>query len=159
MRSPVLALTLLVGVTACGHPMLASGSASSPMLGCDLATWRETHREVLSGVVPADSLDAKLQVTSNPMPIGVYPTSAERGFDAYIRVAIVVDTAGRVGLADVLDMRILARTPYRTTDPEVEADFRRSALATVQPTIFSRPFWAGRPVKVLICVPVNFTGG
>lgn len=160
MTRSLAALTALSLVAACSKPPDGIQPTSvATHSDCNLPSWETTHGLRLGDVVSVDSLDRKLQVISENPPDPSYPRGAGRGVDARIDVAAVVDTAGRVVFADTVDEHLIGHSLDLSTDSEVRGDFRRSALAIVHSTTFTVPLKDGRPVRTVVCLPVNFTGG
>jgi hypothetical protein len=147
---------LLLAVPAC-TTQRPTPSADPPDV-CDVRAWLVRNPQAFSTpLYTRDSLDRKLE-RLGPRATGPIhrPRGFLRGFEAEVRIVVVIDTAGRIVRTYPVET-LITRTYAQGPEPlGLRRGFEQSAEDLIRPARFTQPQHNGRPVMVAACYPVQF---
>ncbi len=145
---------------------------------CDIdgQAWVARHPEFAdASPLPLDSIDLVPRLEDAPLPEYAMDAGLEAlstGWEARVDVALLIDTTGHVLIATVVRTNMRPQHGYATTSPPPGARLRSQALGwrwlaqklfekaatdMLAASRFTPGERAGQRVRVLICLPVDFS--
>lgn len=134
--------------------------------------WVRGGAAVLTIVADKDTVSISPPARLYSPPLRYPPQAQAQAFEAAVVVQGIVEVDGRVRFGDVVDARVRQDPRHRAflTDRwrqsqdgpppmshgEARAQFEREALGLLYQSQFEAATKDGEPVRVLICLPVNF---
>ena len=147
---------LLLGVPACATQ--GPAPRADPPDVCDVRAWLVRNPQAFSTpLYTRDSLDRKLE-RWGPRGTGLIhrPCGFLRGFEAEVRLVVVIDTAGRIVRAYPVEALITRTYAQGPEPPNLRRGFEESAADLIRPARFTQPEHNGQRVMAAACIPVRF---